>query len=212
MPVWITSLASVITLFILLGGALNFPYLPMWFGIYGADRHSLRGKLIFKLIWLFPVVAIVCLLLGWTSNGLYTLMPIVYVIIVWLLRPNKDDSSKPSMRYRNSHENLEARMAEVDYRWAQWTSQTATHQYLLINLFASSRESAEQLKSKLTVSENLHSDIDISFYENNTASVYARIKLDAVEKDAIVVILKRIIDIAWQTGCEVFSIDVMEEE
>jgi len=212
MPTWITVTASVVTILSLIGGALNFPYVPMWFGLYGAEKHSPRGKLVYKFIWGFPIVAIVSLILGWTSNGIYTLIPIAYAIIIWFIRPNKHDSQGPDTQYRDAHKNLEARLADIEYRWQQWESQGATRQYLLLTLLAKSHDAANAINSSISHSEKLHSAVETSLYDNDTATVYVRVTLDTVDKDTIITILKRIVDIAWKTECEVSSIDVMEEE
>jgi len=212
MPVWVTILVSIVTVFILIAGALNFPYVPMWFGLYGADRQSARGKLVYQLIWAFPLVAVVSLYLGWAQNGSFALLPMVYIVIVWALRPNRGYSKGPGKDYSSASQNLDAKLAEVDFRWSQWASQKAQKQYLFITLFASSGEAADRLKARLTESENLHSDIEIQSYDNDTASLYVSIMLDTMEKDRVITILKRMVNTAWQIDCEVSAIDIMEDE
>ena len=37
MPTWAIALSNIVTFIIIIGGALNFPYIPMFFGVYAGS-------------------------------------------------------------------------------------------------------------------------------------------------------------------------------
>jgi len=212
MPTWAIILSSIITVIIIMGGAISFPYIPMLFGVYDAERYSLRGKLILKLIWLFPFVAMLFLYLSWTSNGLYSLAPFIYIIAVWSIRANKGASSGPGKRYTSKQQNLQERLDQLDYVLKSWTNNESRNNYLLFSFFSPSPENATVLKDSIGQTEKLHSEIEESVYDNNSSTIHVRTNIDSVDKDNISSITQRMIDIAWNNNCELVAVDIMEDE
>jgi hypothetical protein len=211
MPTWITVTASIVTVIVILAGALNFPYIPMFFGVHGSERASTRGKLIVKLIWLFPPVSLLCLYLAWTVNGYFSLIPFGYIAFTWGIRANKTTGAEPAREYTTKQENLKARIAELEYRWNSWAENRSTSHYILFTFFAGSTASAQALRDTLAKTENLHGEIELSTYDNGTASVYVRISLDKIDKNVITALTGRMVDVAWDNKCELLSLDVMED-
>jgi len=212
MPTWAIVLSSVMTIIIILGGAVSFPYVPMFFGVYDAERYSLRGKFIVKLIWLFPLASLIFLYIAWTSNGLFALAPFAYLAFVWSIRANKGDSAGPGMQFSSKQQNLKASLDELEYRWESWQNNKPTNNYLLFSFFAPSVELAKPLKDIISKTEKLHSEIEESNYDNKSLTLHARIKLDSIDKNTITETTKRMIDAAWNNNCELSSLDVMEDE
>ena len=183
----------------------------MYFGVYEAERYSLRGKLIVKLIWLFPFAAIVFLVLAWSASGWFALVPFVYIFIVWSIRANKKINAGQVKQYQSKQDNLGARQRDLDYRWESWAQIDANNTYLLLVFFAPSRESADQFRAGILKEEKLHGEIEQSSYDNESLTLHVRIQLESVNRKLIEVILKRMIDKAWDNNCELLSLDVMEE-
>ena len=210
MPTFLLITISIGVLVLILAGVVNFPYVPMWFGIYGAERYSARGRLVYALIWLFPLIAIVSLLIGWFYNGLWSLLPVAYFIITWLIRPNRHAANQPEKRYTEYGQNLNALKQDVDAYWSDWLENASERNYLLARVFT---PDIEAKKTFLEASENLANKFgnpEISDYENCSASVYIQILLNDFDKEIITKIVQDLTNVAWEAQCEVWSIDIME--
>lgn len=184
----------------------------MYFGVYEAERYSQRGKLIVKLIWLFPLAAIIFLVLAWLENGWFVLAPFVYIFLVWNIRVNKSINSGQVKQYQSKEDNLDARQKELDYRWESWSKIEAKNTYLLLTFFVSSQETIDQFRVRILKGEKLHGEIEQSSYDNESLTLYVRIQLESVNRKLIEAILKRMVDNAWDNNCELLSLDVMEED
>lgn len=223
MPTWILTVFSLLTVIIILGGAINFPYVPMFFGVHGAERYSSRGKLITQLIWLFPPVSLYFLYQAWTGTGLMVFAPLVYIAVLWAIKPGNTASNGPARQFKNQQENLEARRAECDYRWKAWEQQisgtantgktgSSETSHVYFSFFAPDQTAADHLQQAISNSEKLQSGFTTSSYENGSLSVYASVKLAPLEKPVVVQAVERLTDIAWQHQCELLSLDVMEDD
>jgi hypothetical protein len=212
MPFWLSVILNVVTVIIILGGALNFPYVPMLFGLYDGAKYILHGKFIARLIWLFPIVAIYSVYVSSTSNTFVALVPYAYLSILWIIRPNKKKSAEPASEHKTRSNNLEARLKEIEYRSSSWQNYKNDNIYYLLTFLAPDHESSGKLRKILAGGENLYSDIETSPYSNKAESVYVRIRINSVDKSCLTDITRRMVEIAWDNGCELSSIDVLEIE
>jgi hypothetical protein len=211
MTSWILILLTILLILIVLAGVFNFPYVPMFFGVYGSDRNTLRGKLILKLLWSFPVVTVICIYMSWATNPFYSAIPFIYLTFLWSIRANKGVSSGPSRQYSSMRDNLAARIDELSYRWGSWQEFRSNNLFVLYRFFAPDEDSANTLKEIIVNSEKLHDAIEMNAYQNETFSVYASIKLAAVDKKLLTAITERMVTVAWNNKCELISLDVMED-
>lgn len=212
MPTWAISISTIITVIIILGGALNFPYIPMLFGVYGADRHTGRGRLVYILIWLFPFAALACLIVAWTSNTLFALAPFAYIVITWLMRPNKGINSGPSKHYSSESQNLQACLSDIDDNWPEWSSYSPDKCFMLFSFFSPSKEASIALKQSLTKNVKLCDDFEESVYDNHSQTTHASIYLEKLSKEAISEITRRVVNTAWSNNSELQSLYVMKNE
>ena len=211
MTSWLLVLLTIVSILIVLAGVFNFPYVPMFFGVYGSTQNTLRGKLILKLLWLFPVATVISIYLSWVSNSFYAVIPFIYLFILWIIRANKGDSSGPSRQYACLRDNLVARFDELAYRWSSWQELESKNLSILYRFFAPDEDSANALKKIVVASEQLHGSIEMNAYKNNTYSVYVSIKLDVVEKKLLEAITERMVNVAWSSKCELVSLDILED-
>lgn len=58
------TIITILVVLVLIFGALNFPYVPMFFGVVDGNSGSTKDRLILKLIWFYPVVTLVSLVLA----------------------------------------------------------------------------------------------------------------------------------------------------
>ena len=208
---WVLILFTMVSVLVLLAGALNFPYVPMWLGVYGNTRDSFRGRLILKLLWLFPAVTFAGIYLSWASHSLYIFIPFVYLFLLWNIRANKVDSSGAARQYNTLQDNLKARLDELEFRWPTWLEIDSEKKYILYRFFAPDEASASILKQTLVANEKLHDDIEMNTYKNKTFSVYVSITLESMEKNALIVLTERMVNIAWANKSELLSLDVVED-
>jgi hypothetical protein len=212
MPTWAAILLSSITIIVILGGAINFPYIPMFFGVYGGEKNTFRAKLILKLIWIFPFAALMFIYLSLTANSLLSLAPFAYIAIVWSIRLNKDSNKGPTKKYVSQQENLQAILDEIEYYWESWPHNNSDNNHILFGFLSSSKESSTHLKNNITKTEKLYCEIEESTYKNNTSTVYSSIRVESLSKAAIIDTCRRLIDIAWESNCELLSVDILENE
>ena len=68
------------------------------------------------------------------------------------------------------------------------------------------------IRDEITEHHRLHSAVETQDYDNSAKSVYARIKLDAIDRLQITELTQRMVDLAWKNKCELLSLDIMPEE
>lgn len=207
---WILVLFTIASLLVLLAGVFNFPYVPMLLGVYSSAGNAFRGKLILKLLKIYPVVTLVSIYLSWSSNTYYAFVPFVYILFLWIIRDNKVDSSGPSRQYTSLQHNLDARLKELEYRWKSWLEIESKNLYISFRFFAPDESAVNALKNIFMKNESLYGDIETNTYDNGVFSVYVYIKIDSIDKQSISTIIKRMLDIAWANNSELLSLDVME--
>jgi len=210
MPSWLLGFISFIAVSIIGFGAINFPYVPMLFGVYGAERYNLHGKVIVKLIWLYPLITTVCLYLAWTSNPWLSLAPFAYIVAVWSIRPNKAPATAPSGEFSTKQENVAARMDELNYRWDSWQSLKPENLYVLFTLFSRNKDSADKLKNEIAKTETMYGKVEMTSNPNGTMTVFAPIKIEVIDREVITTLTTKIIDVSWQNQSQLLSLDVME--
>jgi len=209
MPTWLLALLSFIVIFTIGIGLINFPYVPMFFGAYGAERGSLRGKLIVKLLWFFPLVSIACLYVAWSTNRLISLIPFIYFLFVWSMRVVNTGLVK---QYATKQENLTHSLSLIEKKWDSWQTVNSAKCYLAFTFFAPSSEDASRLKDALVKTEKLHGDFKMSSEPNGTLNIIAYIKLGLFDKNSVTTHITRMVDMAWNNCCELWFINMMEDQ
>jgi hypothetical protein len=209
MPTWLLSLLSFIVVFTIGIGAIGFPYVPMFFGVHGAERGSFRGKLIVKLLWIFPLVSIACLYVAWSANGLASLIPFAYFATVWSMRIK---ATGPIKQYATKKANLVASLSVLENKWNSWQPINTATCYLSFTFFAPSNEKSTQLKYAIVKTEKLRDDTEISSQPNGTCFFDAYIELDAIDINSVTACITRMMDVAWNNSCELWFINIMEDQ
>jgi len=211
MPTWFIALTSVIFGIVIMWGAVMFPLVPMLFGLYDEERHTLRGRILFISICLFPLVFIYCIYVAWTTNGYYALVPYPYILFLWLFRLNKVTGNARS-RYTSKQENLEDGQIWIDRGWPEWRDINSTGKtYVLFKFFAPNNEEAAKLQGQLEQANELFEPISANSNDNKSVRVHVRIKLVSIDKQMIMDMTTRMVDMAWNSHCELSDLDVMEK-
>lgn len=209
MPAWFLVLISFMTVSVIAMGAISFTIVPMFFGVYGTESDNFRGKLIVKLLWMFPLVSIACLYIAWTSNSFFSLGPVAYFALVWSLRMNKRANSGVGKQFTTKQENLADSLLYLEKNWDRWQAlqsgkKPPTKSSVDFNFFASSTENAALLKDVLVKTEKLHRDIEISPQPNGGFDISVGITLDAIDKNSVTTLITRMVDKAWDNNCELW--------
>ena len=210
MPTWVIVTTGVICSIVTMWGIAVFAFVPMLFGVYGAERYSFRGKLILKLLWLFPPTWMVSLYFAWTTNSYLTVVPYVYLVFLWLIRPNKDAGKPPSSQYASKENNLRVIIQEIDDCWDEWSKLNPSENYLFFTFFAPGKDEADKLHASLRQVDKLHGDIELMPHLKHTVKLHAGITLSRIEKTTIARIAEQMTSLAWANDCELSLIDMME--
>ncbi len=211
MPTWITVSASIISAVVLVMGVANFPYVPLFFGLYGGERYTVRGKLVYALIWFYPIVTIVCLYLAWKGHGYASIVPIGYVIAAWNLRVNKDAGlGRNKSRFKSKDENLKESLSMVELHYDDVAAMHGDKKYLLLEFFAETREHAQDLRDNITENEKIYSPVEMQ-ESDGSFDVKSRILLESTDKQAINGMVKHLVDLAWKNHCELSRLSILEE-
>ena len=162
MPTWIVLLSSILCASAILGGAMYFPLIPMFFGVGKQQKESLRGKLVIALIFIFAPVSIISIYVSWTSNSYFSLLPFAYFAVLFSLRVNKNASAGPRNQYASLQENIDAKMEEIDYSWLQWSKLANAENLAIFTFYAPNNDCASKLKSNLASSKDINCSAKLS--------------------------------------------------
>lgn len=213
MPTWVVVISTIFSGSLILLGLASFPYVAMFFGVHDNERHSSKGKLIVALLLLFIPISIASLYMAWTSNSMLAIVPLIYCIFVWKIRPNKD-AGKALNQYESLQQNIDARLNQLEYSWDEWSSdvsETGGEKFILYKFFSSDKEQLERFKADLEESEELVGACELTPLNNKSILLNARIILADMNKTLVIACNKRIIEKAWGYDCEVQSHSIHQE-
>lgn len=140
---------TIIILLLILAGAVGFPYVPMLFGVYDSTRKEARGKLIVSLLLLAPFFALLCLAIAWSGAGVVryaALLPVLYLLCLWLIRPNKWYGSGPQKRFAIKQQNIDEQEREQEYKWLFWFEKNNAKVYLCFTFWSPNKLQASTLR------------------------------------------------------------------
>ncbi len=212
MPTWIIIISSIFSFTLIAGGAMFFPYVPMVFGVLDNERDSVRSKLIIKLIWLFPIIATISLYQAWTSNSYFAIAPFIHFAIIYSIRANKNASAGSKNEYSSMQENLDAKMVQINHYWSNWECLNPNKSLAIFTFYAPTFDIGTTLKDKLIELEKNCSSVELAEpFKNGSVILDVEFTLNLIDKTAIETITKQLIELAWDTQCELKSLDVMED-
>jgi len=212
MPFWVIIVSSIFSVFIISWGIVFTALIPQFFGVHGAESDSFRGKLIVKLILIFPLVAIGSLYIAWTSNHYFALVPFVHFAIVYAIRVNKNAHTGPSSEYSSKQENVDALLNQVNDGWDEW-KQLYTKNYLaILTFYGSTHDDGVNLKDKLSSAKNKHTEMELTTYKNGSVNLDTEVNLTSLDKSAIEIMIKELVELAWNNQCQLNNLDIMEGE
>jgi hypothetical protein len=204
-PVWL--LLSIFLLLLAAAGLLNFPYIPLFFGIHGANAHSLRGRIISKALAAFPVVTLISLVLGWLVTPVIILLPLGWLFLLWFYKPVT--GPERTTRFANAAENLQQLAAVLDYELAQLNNTSAQGHYLLYSLLCPNLQSAEMTAGELA-SLDFYSPAELKPSDTDYVCIL-RLKITTFAEQHLRQQLDKIIRCAWQNQAIVSSLSILRE-
>lgn len=136
----------------------------------------------------------------------------IYIFVLWSIRGNKDNGSKPVRQSQSQSENLSLRSKEADYEWANSGREGMQNAYVLFTVLAPSSIAEATMSEVFNRTESLHSDIEIKSYENNSSTLGVRIVLKPVEKVIVDSLLNRVVGVAWTNGGELLSVNILNSD
>lgn len=200
----------VLSAFLLLLAAaclLNFPYIPLFFGLHGANGQSLRGKILSKALSIFPVLALICVGLGWFLSPLGFVLPFVWLVLIWVLRPR----SAPELvaRFASSDENRALLARSLTYELGQLESSEAAGHYLLCRLQCPSAAVAQHICTLLAHLPQ-HSEPSIKPFADETICE-VRISLVSLAEPAVAELVEQVNQCAWSHQSIVSSVSILRD-
>jgi|GEM_PF-5512984 len=201
-------IASVFIIFIIIAGAFNFPYIPMFFGVYGADRHSVRGRLIVALLWLFPIISLLSLVFIWSLSVFFIFIPVVNIFLLFFLRVKGNDQE---VAQYNSKEN---NISELNYQIEDICSGILSSEavvYILYKIILPEGMDFDKLKVQLLNEYKA----GVKFKKSDKAGSSEELILllilpDDIADDCRLFILS-VFDLVWSYGCKVASVSVVDD-
>jgi|GEM_PF-3743966 len=200
----------VLSVFLLLLAAaclLNFPYIPLFFGLHGANGQSLRGKILSKALSIFPVFALTCVGLGWFLSPLAFVLPLAWLALIWVLRPR----SEPELaaRFANSDENRALLARSLSYELGQLESTEAAGHYLLCRLQCPSEAVAQHI-CMLLAHLPQHSEPSIKPFSDETICEL-RLSLTSLAQPALDELVEQVNQCAWGNQSIVSSVSILRD-
>jgi hypothetical protein len=196
-------------LLVLLAAAflLNFPYIPLLFGLQGAAAHSLRGRMLAKALSLVPVLALACIGLGWLLSPAFFLLPFAALALIWLLRPTCEPER--TSRFANSEENRALLARSLSYELRRLEPAEAAGHYMLCTLLCPSESIAQHI-CHLLAHLPLHSAAQIKSFAEDTLCEL-RIRLISLEQVAVATLVDEINQCAWSNQSIVSSLSILRD-
>ncbi len=205
----VITVGLVLTLLI---GAVNFPLVPAFFGIYGRARQEARGKVLMRLLWFYPIFTLACLAVAWGSVGsvlsYVALLPFVYVGSLWSMRANKQDSSASEKRFSTTQENMEEQVREMDYKWHSWAEALNDECVLRFEAWLPNASMASELQQALVKSKRAAGDFSVEKDSDGSVMLHFAAPLESKTKTAIRADIKGTIDVIWQYSGELSSSEI----
>lgn len=203
--VWLAL--SAVLLLLAAASLLNFPYIPLFFGLYGANAVSLRGRLMSKALAAFPILAVGAVILGWLLTPLAFAVPFIWLILLWLIKPNTGPDR--TSRFKNASENRQALADELVFELNNAPFFGQHGSYLLCIVLCPTDEAATIFCASLghipTYSPNvLKKSGDDTLCE-------LRLDLHALTQPQLVSLLDEITQSAWKQSAVVSSINILRE-
>ena len=196
---------TAVVLIVIVAGALNFPYVPMFFGIYGAERYSFRGKIVLSLLWLFPVVSVVSLLAAWALNSFYGVLPLFYLMVLFLFRGNKSKRHGDSL-YRTSEENFDALKYQLDYLLHDESFSVRIK--LLFKIILSEHENPDLFRKYI---KELYG-VDLVLNDDKHSDKYHSASFELVlEGESMLESIRSVFDAVWKYRAEVVSVSLVDD-
>lgn len=217
MSLGILIVITLVILLLILAGAVNFPYVPMFFGVYGPTAKEPRGRLIVALLWLAPLFALICLAIAWSSaTARYVaLLPAVYLILLWFIRPNKQDTAGPQKRFSQKQQNIDEQLREEQYKWSSWLENDLSSSFVCFEVWSPNLEQAEKFRAGFIQQQELATPIKIASQSNGSVLLFVAQRSGGSGGDAQRELIQQqimaLIDMAWQHGCELISTEVEAE-
>jgi hypothetical protein len=203
--VWLAL--SAILLLLAAASLLNFPYIPLFFGLYGANAVSLRGRLMRKALTAFPILAVGAVILGWIITPLAFGVPFIWLILLWLIKP--DTGSERISRFKDASENRQALADELVFElnnapfWGQHGS------YLLCIVLCPTDQAANTFCASLRHIRT-HSP-NVLKQSGDDTLCELRLDLQALTQPQLVSLLDEITQCAWKQSAVVSSINILRE-
>lgn len=186
---------------------LNFPYIPLFFGLHGANGQSLRGKILSKALSIFPVVALTCVGLGWFLSPLAFVLPVTWLALIWVLRPRS--APERTARFANSDENRALLARSLTYELGQLESTEAAGHYLLCRLQCPSEAVAQHICTLLAHLPQ-HSEPSIKPFSDETICEL-RISLTSLAQPALDELVEQVNQCAWGNQSIVSSVSILRD-
>ncbi len=211
MPVWILTTITIVSVVLILGGVLSFPYVLMFFGVYGQARQEPREKLIVTLLWLAPLFAVSCLVVAWLfreSISYIALLPLAYIILLWNIRANKQDTSGPQKRFADKQQNQDEQNIEQEYKWESWSAQNSPKIYLSFEFWAPNLLQATKIREEVAKNPQLSKPVKLTNESNDSISIYVYFDLEKVDRTLINKYITAMLNLAWLYESELVSTEV----
>lgn len=209
MPNWLACISCVFLIIVTLGGLLNFPYIPLFFGVYGNNKSTLRAKLLIWLLSLFPFVVFISIFLSWRLNTNYILSPFVYGGLVWALKPNKKVLHS-SIKPQTNKGVLQSRLKEVEYEWGNRQS-TQASAYVLFVLVVKTREASKDLCLHINKAIPLKQSIEYKKGNDKQCFIEVRALLSKASKQDLITLTEKMDNLCCKNSATLLSLSIMEE-
>lgn len=204
--VYLDIFITAVILIVNAAGALNFPYVPMFFGIYGAERYSFRGKIVLRLLWLFPVISVVSLLAAWALNSFYGVLPLLYLLLLFLFRGNRNSKRHTKLLYKSSEENFDALKYQVEYFLHDESLSVRGRLLFKINL--SEYENLDLFRKYI---KELYG-VGLVLNDDKHSDKYHSVSFELVlEDEPMLESVRSAFDAVWKYRAEVVSVSVIDD-
>lgn len=212
MSVILLSIISVVLVLTALIGAVNFPLVPAFFGVYGQSRHEQRGRTLVKLLWLFPILTVICLVVAWGASSTVisyiAFFPLIYLMFLWSLRANKQDGSGTEKRFSVVKENVDEQIRELEYKWASWEEIFRNNSIMCFEAWLPNEAQAFELQETLSKKVQLIGIVDSEKEDDKTVVMRFSIPIDTINKPEVIGKINNMIDLIWQSGGELCSTEI----
>lgn len=186
--------------------ALNFPYVPMFFGIYGAERYSVRSKIVLSLLWSFPLISAVSVIAVWRWNSFYGVLPLLYLLLLFLFRGNRNSKRHTKLLYKSSEENFDALKYQVKYFLHD--ESFSVRGRFLFKIYLSEHENLELFRKYI---KNLYG-VDLVLKNEKYSDRYHSVSFELVlDRESMQESIRSVFDAVWKYRAEVVSVSLLDD-